>query len=570
MRNFCPGSFRPARAPARSPSVLAPPRQRREANAGHIWTALTHQAAALASDSTRFNISRLVLHPQRAGVQARLDVSQPEKDEQQAEHIADRVMRMPASGRSIDRRAGTSATSEAQQIGEAFTPSLNSRTKTEAESSSAREAALSHGRGRGAPLPDEARAFFEPRFGYDFEHVRIHADSEAAGAARQLGAQAFTHGADLYFGTARYQPHSASGRRLLAHELAHVVQQGEASSGRSAIQRFPDASTTYRVQSGDSLQGLATKFGVSVAELVAANSDKLRTWKTSTGKEIKGFDANELIVVPKPAESGERTVPREESAAREMLQKVGGEVARIIGDVWNWLVGSEEVPAQGPEAGAEQPPTVGVKDAEKGAEQPPAGAVEDPTQVIERHNKLGTFGAEAVRLTSTTRDPQKQLDILRGYCLQNRAALDAYAARTDWLKGELRWDALEPCTLSDSDTWLPFFFALYYGGGGPGTSSEDRTLPLVASPMQKTWKGRNANASPHLAGKAMDVKDGNLEVLAGKIKTAIPEFNKQSGKFPVNSTQMETAQGQKLVHINFVHPVFPVSPVTKPEDKGTI
>jgi len=555
MRNFCSGSFRPARAPAQSPSVLAPPRQRREGSAGRTWTAVTHQAAALACDSGRLDISRTVLHPQSAAVQARLDVGQPEQDEQQAERIADRVMRMPASGRSIDCGAGTSAASEAQQIGGAFTPYLNSQTKTEAESSSPLEAALGHGRGRGAPLPDEARAFFEPRFGYDFEHVRIHADSEAAAAARQLGAQAFTHGADLYFGTARYQPHSAGGRRLLAHELAHVVQQGEASSGRSAIQRFPDASTTYRVQSGDSLQGLAAKFGVSVTELVAANSDKVRTWKTSTGKEIKGFDANELIVIPKPAESGERTAPKEESAAREMLQKVGGELARVIGDVWNWLVGPEEAPAKGPQEGAEQPPT---------------GAAKDPIQVIELHNKLGTFGAEGVRVTSTTRDPQKQLDILRGYCLQNRAALDAYAARTDWLKGELRWDALESCTLSDSDTWLPFFFALYYGGGGPGTSSEDRTLPLVASPMQKTWKGRDANASPHLAGKAMDVKDGNLEVLAGKIKTAIPEFNKQSGKFPVNSTQMETAQGQKLVHINFVHPVFPVSPVTKPEDKGTI
>lgn len=80
-------------------------------------------------------------------------------------------------------------------------------------------------KGSGRPLEPELRRFFEPRFGYSFSGVRIHTDAFAAGAARDLGAEAFTIGQDVFFGAGRYQPLSANGKRLIAHELAHVVQQ---------------------------------------------------------------------------------------------------------------------------------------------------------------------------------------------------------------------------------------------------------------------------------------------------------------------------------------------------------
>ena len=79
--------------------------------------------------------------------------------------------------------------------------------------------------GGGAPLPGSSRAFFEPKFGCDFAAVRIHADSRAAGLARSINARAFTHGQDIVFGAAEYSPVTWEGRRVLAHELAHVVQQ---------------------------------------------------------------------------------------------------------------------------------------------------------------------------------------------------------------------------------------------------------------------------------------------------------------------------------------------------------
>ena len=88
-------------------------------------------------------------------------------------------------------------------------------------------------RGAGQPLDAAARDFLEPRFGHDFSHVRVHADARAAASARAVGAQAYTVGRNVVFGAGQYAPGTAQGRRLLAHELTHVVQQ---AGGHAAAQ----------------------------------------------------------------------------------------------------------------------------------------------------------------------------------------------------------------------------------------------------------------------------------------------------------------------------------------------
>lgn len=90
--------------------------------------------------------------------------------------------------------------------------------------------------GRGRPLRTSERARFEPRFGVDFSNVRIHDGPRADEAARALGARAYTYGSDIVFRRGEQNP-SWPGQRLLAHELAHTVQQ---SGGRRSIQRTPD------------------------------------------------------------------------------------------------------------------------------------------------------------------------------------------------------------------------------------------------------------------------------------------------------------------------------------------
>jgi Domain of unknown function (DUF4157) len=80
----------------------------------------------------------------------------------------------------------------------------------------------------GHPLDAGIRALFESRFGHDFSRVRVHNDTKAAESARAVDAQAYTVGRDVVFDTDRYAPHSMGGSKLLAHELAHTMQQNQA------------------------------------------------------------------------------------------------------------------------------------------------------------------------------------------------------------------------------------------------------------------------------------------------------------------------------------------------------
>jgi hypothetical protein len=88
-------------------------------------------------------------------------------------------------------------------------------------------------RSPGQPLDSTTRSFMEPRFGHDFSQVRVHTDARAAESALAVNALAYTVGRDVVFGSRQHAPNSVTGRELLAHELAHVVQQQHAGSGRA-------------------------------------------------------------------------------------------------------------------------------------------------------------------------------------------------------------------------------------------------------------------------------------------------------------------------------------------------
>ena len=115
-------------------------------------------------------------------------------------------------------------------------------------------------RGSGRRLPHELRAFIEPRFGLDFSHVRVHTDGEAARSAGAVGARAYTVGSHIVFGQGEFRPDDAAGRRLIAHELTHVVQQRGASGAGEApdtisdpadASEFEAEATAHRVLSSD-------------------------------------------------------------------------------------------------------------------------------------------------------------------------------------------------------------------------------------------------------------------------------------------------------------------------------
>jgi len=170
--------------------------------------------------------------------------------EQEADRVADAVMRMATPPAADDRPAIRSAGPWIQRKCEACgadgdEPCTCVQRKVESSPPAARRdhapPALPTG---GQPLSSRDRRFFEPRFGADFSRVRIHSDAAAAEMAQALHARAFTVGGHIVFGAGRFTPETQDGRRLLAHELTHVVQQEHRPN---TIQRQTEPATDPRI-----------------------------------------------------------------------------------------------------------------------------------------------------------------------------------------------------------------------------------------------------------------------------------------------------------------------------------
>jgi hypothetical protein len=181
---------------------------------------LDKPASAFVGSHTGHDFSRMPVYAP-AKFRQKLVVNTPgDVYEQEADRIADRVMRMPhaqlqrnraGSGRRVEQPADSSGMAEASPI--------------------VHEVLSSPGR----PLDAAARAFFAPRFGHDFSHVRVHTDAAAAQSARAVDASAFTVGRNIVFASGKYEPDTQNGRRLLAHELTHVAQQDSHTLLRGAV-----------------------------------------------------------------------------------------------------------------------------------------------------------------------------------------------------------------------------------------------------------------------------------------------------------------------------------------------
>ncbi len=176
-------------------------------------------------------------------VQAKLVVGQADDPlEHEADRIADQVMRMPAplptaAGATLHRKCAC----EQPLLQDGLPHTLHAKQHSPQQRPGAEAPALVGEvlRSAGEPLDTPTRAFFEPRFGRDFSQVRAHADDRAARSAHSVGAHAYTVGSHIVFAHGQYAPGGDRGRRLLAHELGHVVQQG--SGPARLVQRQADA-----------------------------------------------------------------------------------------------------------------------------------------------------------------------------------------------------------------------------------------------------------------------------------------------------------------------------------------
>jgi len=239
-------------------------------------------------------------------VQAKLSISQPgDRSEQEADRIADAVLREPAPGlgapvaasfsrrphgQLIQRQAGKpeggAAPSEQEdmegqpltgvilQTGAAPRPAEEEEQAVQRKAddaaggraqAAASPAASALG-GGGTPLPKDLRADMEGRFGADFSSVRLHTDGQADALCKSITARAFTHRNHIYLASEQYRPGSYAGRHLLAHELAHTIQQGaspaaERGAGRS-LAPSPSSVSPSLVQRTIDTSMLGASFGL--------------------------------------------------------------------------------------------------------------------------------------------------------------------------------------------------------------------------------------------------------------------------------------------------------------------
>ena len=179
--------------------------------------------------------------------------------------------------------------------------------------------------GGGQPLAPGLRAFFEPRFGWDFSRVRVHSDAASAGATAALNAHAFAKGGDILFGAGQFDPASRGGMRLLAHELAHVVQQSQtgerlqrqSKEGEQQGVSIPFAVKVNRVlSSAELLKELALQYAAAADDPAVAKVRAATNW-TWVGDPMVVTDADVrkgYIIVPIRDRNIQPSSPEEKKA----------------------------------------------------------------------------------------------------------------------------------------------------------------------------------------------------------------------------------------------------------------
>jgi Domain of unknown function (DUF4157) len=188
-------------------------------------------------------------------VQAKLRVGAVDDPlEREADDLADHIMGLPDLGASLLQRCpgGCPGDEELRRCAVRRWADGGSGKPTVAAPV---DQAIDRHRGGGSPLTRSARRFFERRFGASFDTVRVHTDAEASRLAAAVSARAFTVGRDIFFGDGQFRPEAPDGRRLLAHELTHTIQQAH----RQQVQRQleaepaqpPDAGLLYQTYQDD-------------------------------------------------------------------------------------------------------------------------------------------------------------------------------------------------------------------------------------------------------------------------------------------------------------------------------
>ncbi|HKZ67925.1 MAG TPA: DUF4157 domain-containing protein, partial [Chitinophagaceae bacterium] len=177
-------------------------------------------------------------------IQPKLEINQPgDKYEQEADAMADKVMRMPGPETNTVSSLPNFIQRKCAHCQEEEEKKKIQRKETGGGKVGGGNDLLTYVNSlsnSGSPLSMAERNFFEPRFGHDFSKVRIHTDNAAANSAKSINASAYTYGNNIVINSRQYSSQTNAGKRLLGHELTHVVQQAGISTQtkKNFIQRY--------------------------------------------------------------------------------------------------------------------------------------------------------------------------------------------------------------------------------------------------------------------------------------------------------------------------------------------
>lgn len=267
-----------------------------------------------------------------------LRVSAPnDPDERQAHSVADQVMRMPDPRLQPACACGGSCPRcQAQAAGLAAEPVQPM--PGDSGVLPGRFAGGSVGRvlqRPGRPLDAAIRGDMESRFGYDFSPVRVHTDPAASQSSRALNARAYTVGTHIVFGANQYAPATGQGKRLLAHELAHVVQQtGRAAPSRPrGIQR--EEFKPWPGQTGQDVAGTRNKKGDIISEQVQRTGDPTYA---QLGPSLLEFDTSRCALTVKKAINFVRAGTGETQLSKDAFNALKKKILELAEDRLNGWV----------------------------------------------------------------------------------------------------------------------------------------------------------------------------------------------------------------------------------------
>jgi len=302
-------------------------------------------------------------------VQTKLTVGAPgDKYEQEADSMAAKVMTMPDSAIKPPIQRQTGEETEAVQMqplvnsitpvvqresGEEEEVQMKSQVQRASDGSSVAsgnvENQLAGSKGGGSPLPDDVRSYMEPRFGADFSSVRVHTDSHAVQMNKELGAQAFAHGSDIYYGAGK----SPGKNELTAHELTHTIQQtGAAQLNKSVLSKpEPEQEQKQPLQakklSSSTPEVIQTQFSTTQSESISLQRDPeggfkqgvLGVWdRVKEGwnslKNLGGV--NQEVILGLSQALGGLSADRKEKARNDTLALRHEEIELVVKSAGDW------------------------------------------------------------------------------------------------------------------------------------------------------------------------------------------------------------------------------------------